>query len=227
LVEAFAPAESWDNTTIPKAWPGGRAEQTKLTACRKVWRMYRRDSPKSRRKRPRNRGFGATDASSRSAAGRRRPARLGAHLSILVRLMSDRTRFDGAARTARISPSTLSDGSGIHSPPARPGNGELLACQLAFTHAGNPEHTNAPVIWYQRCRSESIVRRQTSDIHIEMAAGIAGNSGYGAIRPPPTSDRSSDIRCRRRQPTRFSLPFRRQSRRGSTRSLRIAQKPRP
>jgi hypothetical protein len=42
-----------------ESWPTGRAEQAKLTACRKVVGMYRRDSAKSREKGPKNRYFWA------------------------------------------------------------------------------------------------------------------------------------------------------------------------
>jgi len=43
------PVVPWENATLSMGWPDGRSEQAKLTACRKVWRMYRRDPGKSSR----------------------------------------------------------------------------------------------------------------------------------------------------------------------------------
>jgi hypothetical protein len=61
-----------ENSAFSEGWPGGRSEQAKLTACRKVSRMYRRESPKSRQKtseKSRFRGLLSTPPAATSTPG--------------------------------------------------------------------------------------------------------------------------------------------------------------
>jgi len=82
-----APAHFEKNATTSKTCRAGRSEQAKLTACRKVTGMYRRDSAKSRLEAPKSRGFCALCAVS--LARLPAPARAG---------LSDSHRGGGAGR---------------------------------------------------------------------------------------------------------------------------------
>jgi len=57
---------SEENLTLSKGYPGGRSEQAKLTACRKVGRYVSAGSPLVKRSGPKKTGFPAFTADAKT-----------------------------------------------------------------------------------------------------------------------------------------------------------------